>query len=466
MITGHSNSQRGLIRRWLSPIISLLILGAGSAIGYWLLTTPPEASRHQNQPKHQATLVAVQSARATSQYFMIHAHGTVEAANKTTLSPQVSGRLVKLDQNLAPGTHFKANQTLGQIDPKDSKLALQRAKSNLATAKAKLATEKGQQAVAKRELKQVGSKNVTSKERRLALRKPQFNQAMASVRSARSSVKQAKLNLKRTHIRAPFDGIVISRNASIGDVVSTGSPIATLASTDQYWITVSLPVKQIRWLHASSGQNKGSAARVYYPQDWGPKQYLKASILRIQGQLEKKGRMAQVLLQVPNPLGAASNGGQPLLIGAFVPVQIKARPPSDAVTIPAADLRENDHVWIDTPQDKLAIRKVHVAYKGNSRAIVTSGLKPGDKVVKTDLSAPIAGEPLRVSHNNASQHKTAAATKRNNRNNKTHSSDPSNDSAAQSRSKPPPNSLRLAPAAGLITPATARHKNPAARDAS
>ncbi|NNC22920.1 efflux RND transporter periplasmic adaptor subunit [Salinisphaera sp. USBA-960] len=461
--------KRARLGPWVSAIVAVLVILIGGVVAYWLLTHPPSAPQGEQTTKHRGALVSVERAQSTPQHFMIKAHGQVEAADSTQLQARVNGRIVKLDDSLAPGTRFQKNDALAQIERSDYKLALERAKTDLATAKAKLATEKGQQAVAKRELQRIGADNVTAQEKRLALRGPQRRQAKARVRSARSSVKQARLDLKRTTVRAPFNGIVTSRSASIGDVVATSTPIATLAATDRYWVNISLPVKQIRWLHAATPHQTGSAARVYYPEAWHPDDYLNASILRIQGMLEKKGRMAQVLLQIPNPLGDASNKDKRLLLGAYVPVRIQAQPPNDAVTIRASNLRENDHVWIKTADDKLAIRKVTVAYQDDQRAIVTSGLKPGDAVVTTDLAAPIAGEPLRARHNKPASAGSNEATSGQNRDAQTNEPPSPTTNKASGKTEQQSASakvstlgqhndgLQLAPAAGLMRATAGDH---------
>lgn len=391
-----SDTRPTLVRRAMAVALPIVILLAGIAVGYWLLTSQPTAGSAKDTAENKPALVSITSVEATPRSFMIQAHGSVEAANATKLRPLVSGRITQLKQNLAPGMHFQSGETLVQLDASDYELALERAQTDRTNAKSKLASEKGRRDVAQRELKQVGASNVTDKERRLALRGPQLSQAQASLRSARSSVKQARINLDRAAVGAPFDGIVTDRSAAIGDVVSTGTTIATLAATERYWVDVSLPVEQLRWLHAADAEQSGSAARVYYPAAWGPDQYLRASVLRIGGSLERQSRRAKVLLQVPHPLGAAENDDQRLLLGAYVRVGIRVRPPADAVTVPAAYLRENDHVWIKTSDDKLAVRKVQVAYQNDSQAIVTHGLDADEAIVTTDLAAPIDGQPLRV----------------------------------------------------------------------
>lgn len=382
-------------RRLLLIALPILIVIGGLLIAGLLLETRPTAHRDQNQAKAEARLVTVTPAEAAPRTLMIAAHGTVEAAQSTELRARVGGQLVAMHSNLAPGTRFDKGDTLARIDPADYQLALTQARSQLAGAQASLQTENGQQAVAKRELKLVGSQ-VSDKERNLALRGPQLATARADVASAKSQVDQAQLDLKRTRVTAPFAGMVTARSASIGDVVSTADTLATLAATDDYWVDVSLPVDQLRWLHAPQGQTPGSSARIYYPDAWGDDAYMPGSVLRIQGKLESNGRLARVLLKVPQPLDNGHSNDHRLLLGAYVKAMLSARMPKHSVTIDSAYLRANNNVWLLTDQDTLDIHSVQVVYQDDARAVISAGLAPGDEVITSNLKAPIQDMPLRV----------------------------------------------------------------------
>ena len=390
-----SHSNRARIGRALKVILPLAVLGAGVVVALMVLESRPTAPRAE-PTERQARLVTVTPAEAASPTITLDANGTVEAADSTTLRPRVSGQVVALEDRLAPGTRFEQGDVLARIDDTDYRLALNSAQTDLANARAALRVEQGQQAVAERELALVGTE-VSDDERDLALRGPQLEQARAEVEAARTAVEQAQLDLDRTAVRAPFDGIVSERSASVGDVVATSDSLATLAATDVYWVDVSVPVDQLRWIHDAGPQRSGSPARVRYPEAWGPDVSIAAEVLRIQPALETAGRMARVLLRVPDPLGAnAPDSGPQLLIGAYVTAGIEADIPADSVAIDSGFLHENDQVWVMTADAELDIRTVDVVYRDAIEAIVASGLDPGDAVVTSDLTAPIQGMPVRV----------------------------------------------------------------------
>lgn len=388
-------ARRSRLKRLLLIALPVLIVVGALIVAVGLMSSRPTAHKATSKPKTEARLVTVTPAELSPNTVMIAANGTVEAAQSTELRARVSGQVMDLTNNLAPGTRFDKGDVLARIDPADYRLAVTQARSQLASARASLETENGQQAVAKRELALVGS-DVSAKERNLALRGPQLATARADVESAKSQLDQAQLDLARTQVKAPFQGIVTARSASVGDVISTADTLATLAATDDYWVDVSLPVDQLRWLHDPAGDTPGSSARIYYPDAWGDNSYMDASVLRIQGQLESDGRLARVLLKVPHPLGDESPNGHRLLLGAYVKAMLNADMPANSIMIDSAYLRENDQVWVFTDQNTLDIRSVKVAYRDNNRAVITSGLSVGDEVITSELNAPIQGMPIKA----------------------------------------------------------------------
>ncbi|MES1927055.1 efflux RND transporter periplasmic adaptor subunit [Salinisphaera sp. T31B1] len=377
--------------RFLLPVI---VLAISVAVAFIVLDTKPTAPRAQAKPR-QARLVTVTPAEAAPPTLDLQANGTVEAADATELRARVSGQVVALTDRLAPGTRFDKGDVLARIDASDYRIALSNARSELASARAALRVEQGQQAVARRELSLVGSK-VSADERDLALRGPQLEQAKADVQSAQAAVDQARLDLGRTDVTAPFAGIVTERSASIGDVVTTSDTLATIAATDVYWVDVSLPVDQLRWLRAAGAAGHGSPAAVFYPDAWGAGASVEAEVLRIQPALEADGRMARVLLRVPDPLGPDKPDGAGLLLGAYVAARIQADIPSGSVLVDAAFVHENNQIWVMSDTGTLDIRSVNIAYRDANQAVIAAGLAPGEEVITSELTAPIQGMPIRV----------------------------------------------------------------------
>lgn len=150
---------------------------------------------------------------------------------------------------------FKEGEILLELDNTDYRIELQTAQAALAQARSTLASEQGNQVVAKADFELLGL-NVDERERALILRKPQLESAKATVQSAQAGVERARVNLERTILRAPFDGVVVSRQASVGAQVSPTTALGVLASSEAYWITVAVPQADLKWIKFPEENNQ------------------------------------------------------------------------------------------------------------------------------------------------------------------------------------------------------------------
>jgi len=72
----------------------------------------------------------------------------------------------------------------------------------------------------------------------------------ASVRQADQNLRMSRIRLAYTVVRAPFDGVILTRQAELGEVVSPGTPIVTLADLDHLWVRAYVPesdLGRVRW---------------------------------------------------------------------------------------------------------------------------------------------------------------------------------------------------------------------------
>lgn len=81
-------------------------------------------------------------------------------------------------------------------------------------------------------------------------RKEELAVDRSNVRQAHENLEMSRIRLSYTTLRAPFNGIVLTRQAELGEVVSPGTPIVTLADLDHIWLRVYLPetdLGKVRW---------------------------------------------------------------------------------------------------------------------------------------------------------------------------------------------------------------------------
>jgi hypothetical protein len=190
---------------------------------------------------------------------------------------------------------------------------------------------------------------------------------------------------------------VIDETVDLGAQVTLQTHIATLVGTDEYWIRTSVPVDELRWLHFPRNRDdQGSAALIRQNLGNGFQGEWSGRVDRLMGDLEPQGRMARVLVSVKDPLRLNSPDGekQPLLIGAYVNVFVEGQKLEDVIAVPRTALRNDDSVWVMGDDDRLDIREVEVIRRNSDTVLVRSGLEDGERLVLSDLPAPVRGMGL------------------------------------------------------------------------
>ena len=380
-------------------VVVVGLIGGGVYAAYWFNTTSGTAKKTEQASDQQeaSRLVVVDVADRRTVPVRVRAMGTVMPAREAVLRPRVEGTIVEQHDDFVPGGFFEAGTFMVQIERADYEQTIEQRESDLERAQAALQIELGDQAVAREELELL-KVDIPELNRDLILRIPQVNQARAEVRSAEAALKRARLNLDRTRIVAPFTGQVVEREVTVGNNVGAGDALATFVGAEEYWIELTLPVSSLRWIEVADDDTEGSPADIRYVRAWGPDALRRGVVARRIGRLEQGSRLARVMVSVPDPLARSEErADQPeLILGAFVSVEIEGKPLDDAVVIDRDLVREDDVVWVMGPDNRLQIRAVTIAYRGPDEAYVTDGIEDGDRVIRTNLTAPVEGMLLRL----------------------------------------------------------------------
>jgi RND family efflux transporter MFP subunit len=239
---------------------------------------------------------------------------------------------------------------------------------------------------------------LSADERQLILRQPQLNAVKATIVGAKASVDQAQLNLERTTIRAPFDAHILSQNVTAGSQVGPGDDLGRLVGTEYYWVTATVPVSKLQWLHfPENDKDRGSEVLIKNSTAWPEEQYREGYLDKEIGALDGQTRLARVLVKVADPLAKNTDleGKPKLMIGTFVEVDIQANKLDNVVRLSRDYIRSNETVWV-MKEGKLEIREVDIVLTDNDYAYIRKGLEEGEQIVITDLSTVSNGIGLRT----------------------------------------------------------------------
>lgn len=374
-------------RKWvqISLAIGVIVLGViGSEL---LVATAPTASR--KPPEKTARLVTTETVKAGDYSVNLLGYGVVEPEQQITLQARVSGTVQNIGPKFVPGASFKKGDLLIQLDNTDYRIELQTAQAALAQAKSTLTSELGNQVVAQADFELLGL-NVDERERALILRKPQLEAAKATVQSAQAGVDRAKVNLERTLLRAPFDGVVVSRQASVGAQVGATTALGVLASSEAYWINVAVPQADLKWIRFPEGKQRGSTVCVSDASS-SEEGCHKGQVLNLQTSVQDNGRQAQVLVEVPR---TRENNLQPLLLAQYVKVRFNGIELKNVFKLAPSSVHDNK-VWVNDGGE-LDIRPVNIAFRSAEYVLIDRGLNNGDSIVTSNLGSPVNRMAIRT----------------------------------------------------------------------
>lgn len=377
----------------LKIILPLLILLLG--IGGFVALNKMKKTPQRQKPPQLGVLVDVLELQAEPHQIKVYATGTVSAEQEITLVPEVSGKVVWLAPQLVGGGFFKAGQTLLKIEASDYRLAVEKARAEIAKAKVALRTEQERAQVALQEWQRIDLP-AKGEPGPLVSREIQLQQEQANLAAAEANLKQAQLNLQRTEIKAPFDGRIRQEQVDLGQYLRSGTSIGTFSGTARAEIHTPLSVDELRWLQIpTAGSNApGSAAIISLPGDG--EQHRQGRIVRSLGEIDPGSRMATVVIAVDDPYQLQAADKNPVLqIGQFVEIQLLGERLEKVIRIPRKALRSNQQVWIADEENHLRLRKVEILRREQQLLLISQGLSAGDKLIMTTLSGAADGLKLR-----------------------------------------------------------------------
>lgn len=385
----HEGRKRP-VKAMTSVVTVGVLLVVAAILSAWIKQSEPTAEREAATRRSAAPVETITVEKVTSRP-MLSVLGTVRPARDIVLSPRVGGQIVAVEEAFTLGGLVQAGQPMLQIDPADFEHVLIARESAMQQVQTELEIEEGQQRVAKREFELLGE-DIDSENRALVLREPQIESLRAKLRAAEAAVEQARLDLERTVVRAPYAAQILDRTVELGSEVSAGDELARLVGTDEYWVIVTVPLNAIRWIELPHGDRPGARATIRHRTAWGEEESRQGRVERLIGEVDESTRLARVIVAVPDPLG--DEGEPALILGSIVQVEIEAKPIQQAVRLDRDYVRQSDTVWV-MREGKLRIQPVDVRFSDAEYAYIGEGLSAGDRVVTTSLATVVDGLEIR-----------------------------------------------------------------------
>jgi membrane fusion protein, multidrug efflux system len=302
--------------------------------------------------------------------------GTVQPRYETNLGFRVLGRLIARPVNV--GDLVVKGQTIAAIDPTALELAVRSAKADLSKAKALLENATGTE-----ERKRILIRSDATTKQSLDDAEQVRAGAQASAARARANLAKAIEQLGYAQVKAEFDGVVTAVSAEVGQVVSPGQSVVTVARLDVREAVVDIgadfPVPLTVGLPFAVGLQLLPAVQV------------QGQIREISPQADQVTRMRRVRITLDNP-------PEGFRFGSTVTAKL-SNAPNPVLRLPeSAVLKERGEtfVWvIDAPTSTVSRHRVDVSeQEGDMR--VTGGLAAGARIVTAGIHSLKPGQQVRI----------------------------------------------------------------------
>jgi len=269
---------------------------------------------------------------------------------------------------------------------------LANAQSALAQAELALAQEEAQSAQAKKDWEALQLEGEPSA---LTLRLPQLKKAQAAVNAAAAALKQAQRDLHDTRVVAPYDGMVQSKNADLGQYVSPSTVLGSIFAVD--FAEIRLPVKtsDLAFIDFPKGM-RGDVSEwpeVTLEADFAGNHIIRnARIVRSEGVVDTSSRFTYLVAQLEDPYEIYSGDAlSPMPVGLFVNATVKGKVFPNLVTIPRYALRGADTVLVVNKDSRINVRHVKLLKTDVSNAYIAEGVSDGEQICLTALEFVIEG---------------------------------------------------------------------------
>lgn len=365
------------------PILILLvaIVAAGA-----MIAARPEAERKPHKPN--PVLVETLSVAPGTHRVMVESQGTITPLRQTSLIARVSGTVVAISDRFLQGGFFHQGDELLRLDPTDHQVALTRAEANLARARAQLAAELARAEQARRDWK-AGGKGKPSP---LVLRQPYVDEAQAAVKAAEADLAQAQANLERTHIRAPYDGLVLEKNVELGQFVTVGSLLGRVAATETAEIRLPLTEAELAMLPLKQDSPTESIPVILELKQGGRTVQRTGHLHRTEAVADERTRTVYAVVRLPDPyLREEGAEGNLLRFGSFVHARIPGRSFPGTYELPRHVLDVQGNLLLADPDGILHIRPAHVIAEYAGKVLIDQGIEPGEQVVITPIRNAVEG---------------------------------------------------------------------------
>ena len=300
------------------------------------------------------------AARVDTVIEAIAATGQIEPLQSIELHPEADGRITQI--YVREGATVARGAALFKIDDAELRAQVSRWEAERDLARQSLAR----------------TRDLLSQR---ASSQAELERAEATARSSEAQLQLLRVQLAHTTVRAPFAGVAGARSVSLGDYVTTSSPLITLQTVNPQRAVFTVPERHARAL--------GRGQKVTFRVAALPGREFTGTVDFVDPVVRMPGRTIMVKAVVPN-------GTRELQGGMFIEVRLATQVRPDAVVIPedaVLPLQGSDFVWV-AKDGKASRKQVDLGVRTPGFVEARSGVEPGELVVVGGVEMLQEGAPV------------------------------------------------------------------------
>ena len=419
----------------LKIILPILLLVATFFIGNYLIETGPKAKK--KAASERIPVVEVIPVKRQDYTVTVKTSGVVKAGIQSSLVSEVSGRVISVSDHFKEGSYFNKNKALIIIDnanylnalsiaesdvianqaslrqileeQKSNQRSIHLARKNLDLGKKEVVRLRGlwkKRLIARSQLDAEEQKTNQLEQKLQDLQGKQNTYASrravieAKINSAKARLKQEKLNLSRTIVKAPYAGRVQKKNVDVGQFVSIGTVLGQIYASDYVNVELPLSLSQYSLLDMPEAFRNGGIKNQNFPavtfsySDELHKNSWKGRIVRSSAALDEESRQITVIARIDKPFEKKQGTSSPVRIGQYLTAKIQGKTFNNVFVLPPSAVRHNREIML-LKNGKVDIVPIKVLLN-RSDATVVDVLKPDQKIagaslITTGLSQAIQG---------------------------------------------------------------------------
>lgn len=402
------------IDRWFSARLSGAFLSIAIAALVLAGCGGDPAARALPENPVEARRVRVGTATEAQVARTVTATGTLAAEDQVVLGAKVVGRLSEISVDL--GSRVRKGQPIARIDPNDYRLRVDQAAAALQQARVRLGLppegvsdqiDPEQTALVRQaaavlkdarlthdrmvelwDRKFIARAELDTAVSQLAVAEGRYQDAIEEVRNRqavivqrRSELEIARQQLADTIIVSPMDGAVSERQASVGQYLAAGAPVATLVRIDPLRLRLAVPERE------AAAVGIGQAVELTVEGD--PTKH-EGRVVRLSPAIAESNRTLLIEAEVPNARGL-------LRPGSFAKAEIVVEAGQKIVTVPADSIvtfAGIEKVLMVT-EGKAVEKRVRTGRRLGDRVEITEGIAAGNGVILQPGNL-VGGQPVTV----------------------------------------------------------------------